>query len=98
MSRDNGNIECVNCIMTSELLRCVEYRKLRSSDCTPSEYVMIQLTVHPSEDGPNCFKHFGLSSIISFIISCVCFVVVNNSLLFGVMMLETVLFLVNNIQ
>ena len=89
MSRDNGNIECVNCIMTSELLRCVEYRKLRSSDCTPSEYVMIQLTVHPSEDG-HCFKH---PTSAFFVILC-------DSLcaLVEVMMLETVLFLVNNIQ
>jgi hypothetical protein len=89
MSRDNGNIECVNCITTPELLRCVEYHKLRSSDCTPSEYVMIQLTVHPSEDG-HCFKH---PTSAFFVILCD-----NLCALVEVMMLETVLFLINNIQ
>jgi hypothetical protein len=93
--------------MTSELLRCVEYRKLRSSDCTPSEYVMIQLTVHPSEDG-HCFKHPTSAHKLSHnILIFVIFVdrleimsILCDSLcaLVEVMMLETVLFLVNNIQ
>ena len=99
MSRDNGNIECVNCIMTSELLRCVEYRKLRSSDCTPSEYVMIQLTVHPSEDG-HCFKHPTSAIFVIFVDRLEIMSILCDSLcaLVEVMMLETVLFLVNNIQ
>jgi hypothetical protein len=60
---------------------------------------MIQLTVHPSEDG-HCFKHPTSAIFVIFVDRLEIMSILCDSLcaLVEVMMLETVLFLINNIQ